>query len=129
MAWLIPVTNRTAVARGKLDKIMLNRIEGNCEYLAGQLNAYGYSVSITVKTDWTEYDLPFQSEIDRIRDNINALLDAYHTMTGSPDIVYHDSLSFTDANSLEQNIKNIDTLLQRMIASFWRSGEIYGGER
>lgn len=128
MAWVTPVTNRTAIVRGKLDKIMLNRIEGNCEYLASQLNIYGYYVSIIVKTDWDDYDFPYKSEIDRIKANVITLLTVYHTMSGSPIIDYTNSMNWQDANNLEQNIKNIDTLLINMIADFRFSGEIYSGE-
>lgn len=122
--------NNTSNNKGALNfEYDLNRIEQNCEYLARLLNDYGYNQSITIKTNWTIQDFPYQKEIDRIRNNINTLITVYHKLQGSPDIVYHDTLSFTDVNSLEQNIKNIDTLLQRMIASFRYCGEIYGGER
>lgn len=144
MAWITPVVDRTltdvSYARSNRGNLSynkgalnlehdLNRIEGNCEYLVGQLNSYGYLISITVKTDWTEDDFLFQFEVDRIRDNVNAMIDAYHKMQGSPDIRYWDSLDWTDANSLEQNLKNIDTLLQRMTAVFLRCGDAHGGDR
>ncbi|MEL7654749.1 MAG: hypothetical protein AAGU75_02445, partial [Bacillota bacterium] len=96
--------------------------------ITGKLYTYGYSVSITVKTDWVNTDKPTSSQINRIRDNANALLTGYHKLTGSPDIRYWDSLDYSDVNSLEQNILNIDTLLIKMIADFRFSGEICSGE-
>ena len=107
----------------------LNRIESNCGYLASQLISYGYPASITVKTDWTMNDFLSLTSANRIRDNINTLINAFHKLPGSPDIRYWDGLDFTDANSLEQNIKNIDTLLQRMAAVFLRCGEAHGGDQ
>jgi hypothetical protein len=144
MAWITPIADRTATDisyakanrgnvaanKGTLNpRIDLNRIEGNCAYLAGQLNAYGYYVVITVKTDWTDDDFPRQSEVDRIRDNVNTLLDMLYKLPGSPDIRYWDSLDWNDMNSLEQNILNLDILLQRMAAVFLRCGDAHGGDR
>ncbi len=142
MALIPPITDRTKTdadyafahpdnpenLKGALNSSDLNRIETNCQYLSGQLNSYGYSVSIQTKTDWSRPDFPYQSEIDRIRDNVNALIDCYNKMPGSPEIRYVDTLDWADANSLEQNIKNIDTLLQQMIAGFRYSGTFYSGQ-
>lgn len=143
MPLILPITDRTladvnnathnqsnaAPNKGALNYQDLNRIESNCSYLAGHLNAYGYGVSITVKTEWTMHDFPWQSEIDRIRDNVNTLLDAFLRLSGSPEIRYWDSLDWQDLNSLEQNILNIDILLQRMAAVFLRCGDAHGGDR
>lgn len=129
MAWITPVTDRTANARGKLDSAMLNRIESNCEYLAGQLLLYGYSPgNLTFKTDWVMADFLYRTEIDRVRGNVEALVDAYHKMTGSPDIRYWDSIDWTDANALEKNLWNVNQLLVWMISNFWYSNEYYAGE-
>jgi hypothetical protein len=144
MPLIQPITDRTRVDvdyadarpgnatpnKGALNlEIDLNRIEINCAYLAGQLAGYGYPVSITVKTDWTMQDFPYLSHVDRIRDNVNTLLDAFHWLRGSPEIRYWNSLDWQDVNSLEQNISNIDILLQRMAAVFLRSGDAHGGDR
>lgn len=129
-----PITDRKQydivmkTPKGHFNVSDVNRIESNCAYLAGQLNGYGYSVSIQAKTDWTMQDIPYQSEIDRIRDNVNMLIDAYHKLQGSPDIRYWDSLNWQDANSLERNIKNIDTLLLRMISGFRYCGTFFSGQ-
>lgn len=142
MPLITPITDRTQADvnyaraypysstpnKGAINHTDLNRIESNCEYLASQLNHYGYSVNITVKTNWTMMDFPYQSKIDRIRNNINAIINAYHNLQGRPDIRYWDSLDWNDANSLEQNILNIDIMLQRMAAFFKYSGMNYSGE-
>ena len=141
--WVTPITNRDRVDvdyakidphnplpnRGALNYIDLNRIESNCEYLAGQLLIYGYSPGILIiRTDWAMADFPYRSEIDRVRGNVGALVDAYHKMTGSPDIRYWDSIDWTDANSLEKNLWNINQVLIWMISIFWHSNEYYAGE-
>lgn len=141
---IMPITDRTradvsyaeahrdsaAHNKGALNASDLNRIESNSKYLADQLNSYGYYVSISVKTNWTEMDFPTRGQIDRIRRNINALIACYSKLQGSPEILFRDTLDWNDANSLEQNIQNIETLLQRMINGFRYCGgfNFYCGE-
>lgn len=106
----------------------LDRIELGCKYIAEQLNLYGYKVNITVKTNWDMDDFPYQVQVNRIRDNINALITAYHKLIGSPDIAYYNSLNWQDANSLEQNLLNLNILLELMKQSFKYSGTFYSGQ-
>lgn len=143
-SWITPIIDRTLsdVAYAKLNRdnvdynkgalspeADLHRIESDTRYLADKLNEYGYSVSITTKLNWTESDFPTLADINRTRSNIDVLLDAYHTMLGSPSILYHNYLDYIDMNTIEQNLLNIKTLLDNMAASFWHCGEIYGGEQ
>lgn len=73
-------------------------------------------------------DFPYLSEIDRIRDNVNALRNAYYVMASSPDIRYWNSLDWTDVNTLEQNLLNLNILLELMKASFKYSDIFYAGQ-
>lgn len=98
--------------------------DNNITYFEGTVQL----VIIPEHSEWIMSDFPYRSEIDRIRNNINALLTAYHKLQGSPDIRYWDSLDWNDANSLEQNILNMDIMLQRMAAFFKYSGMDYSGE-
>jgi hypothetical protein len=126
--WVEPVTNRTIYNKGYLNDDVLNRIEGNCSYIAGQLFSYGYQISLVTKTDWTKTDFPDLNQINRIRDNVNELIDVYHKMPGSPDIRYWDSLDWQDTNSLEKNLLNLNTILENMKSSFKYCGTFYVGE-
>jgi hypothetical protein len=126
--WLEPVTNRTALDKGYLTFEVLNRIEGNCSYIAEQLFLYGYQIEIEAKTDWSMNDFPYAFQINRIRNNINTLIDAYHKLDGSPDIRYWNSLDWQDVNSLEQNLFNLNDILERMKNSFKYCGTFNAGE-
>lgn len=136
MSWIKPVTDRTSADAAYADKHRdsasnnkgafnyddLNRIEGDCQYLADQVNGYGYSVSITTKTNWAMTDWPSKGNIDRIRSNIQAIEAAYFTLTGTPDMDFTTSFDWDDANDLEQNLKNINILIKQMIQGFRYSG-------
>lgn len=114
--------------KGALDPVMLNRIETNCRYVSEQLNGYGYYVRAECKTDWTEWDWPTQGQIDRIRGNVSAMIASFCKLQGSPDIRYWDSLDWQDANSLEQNLANLDEAIRLMVDGFRRSGTFAAGQ-
>ena len=104
-----------------------NRLEQWTTYLSAQLRSYGYSV--TVKTrEWTRTDYPTRTEVDRIRRNVDALQAGFYSLPDWREIVYNNTLGYEQANALEWDLQSIYTWLQRMVASFWYSGEIYGGE-
>lgn len=128
MAWQTPKTDRTSANKGYLHYDVLNRIENNCEYIAQLLNVNLIPVTITVKTNWTAADFPFLTQINRIRANVNALKTAYYHAGIAPEIIIHNTLDWIDANTLEQNLLNINTLLQNMIAAFKYSGTFAAGQ-
>lgn len=98
----------------------------------GVNDADGYvkiTATIVKINEWTEAEVIFKPDVDRIRQNIVELKKAYYTMPGSPDIRFWNSLDWVDANSLEQNLQNIYILLDLMVASFIKSGTIKSGQK
>lgn len=73
-------------------------------------------------------DFPYKSELDRIRSNIEKLIDAYYELEGSPAMEFTTSLSWEDANSLEKNLKNLKIILDRMINGFRYCGTFACGQ-
>lgn len=133
MTWINPIYDRTQgdvsgrTPKGFINYTDLNRIEGDCIYLRDALKAQGYYVTIHSKA-WVMEDFPYLTEINRIRDNVMALIGGLHDLTGRPVVRYVNTLNYTDANSLERNIAIIDPLLQKMIDHLRFSGELYSGE-
>jgi hypothetical protein len=114
--------------KGALNYSDLNRIENNCEYLSSLLNLYGYYNSITVKTNWIVSDLITLEELNRIRHNVNTLLDCYINFSDKQEIIYNNNLNFTQINTLEWNLYIINLYSEYMILGFRNSGEFYSGE-
>lgn len=108
--------------------IDLNRIEMNCSYLAVELKKHGYIARIRTKTDWKKSDFLTLTQINRVRKNVNILIKGFYKLYGSPDISTTEMLTWREINSLEQNIKNLDTLLQWMIIGYRYSGTFYSGQ-
>lgn len=140
MPWIEPITDRNTVDveyanvnkgslkpnKGALNiAIELNRIEGNCQYIYENLVAYGYGISIVVKTNWVNTDFPHKADLDRIRSNIVKIRTAYYTLVGTPEMEFIEFLDWNDVNNMEQNLLNLKLLLERMIEGFRHCGGFY----
>ena len=104
-----------------------NRLETWTTYLAAQLRSYGYSVTVQTRT-WTRTDYPTRGEVDRIRRNVDALQAGFYSLPDWREIVYNNTLGYEQANALEWDLHTIYVWLERMVAAFVYTGEIYAGE-
>lgn len=121
------VINQTA--KGFYTHEDLNRVERSVEWLADQFNLYGYAAAVEIKTDWTLEDIPIKSQMQRYLDNIQDLIDAYYTLTTTPELPESmDFLTWAKANDIEKILLDMKTLLGNMLAAFRYCGEIFAGE-
>ncbi len=93
----------------------LNRIEIWCDYLAGKLTEFGYPVSIVTKKDWSMRDFPTQAQMNRVRENIQALKNAFSSVTNVPTSQY---MTWQKANQFEKVLDEIDSRLTGTIDYF-----------
>ena len=129
------ITDRTAadVAQGT-DKGFynasdLNRVGAAVQYVAERFASQGYAVAVSPKTDWLASDIPKASELETYRQNIaalRALLAVMPTTPEAPDSM--SGLTYTEANSIEQILLDLDTLLTNAALAWYQSGELYAGE-
>jgi hypothetical protein len=127
MSWTNPITNRTAGA--KYNASDLNRVGDNIQYLADAFNSYGYTVAVSPKTDWANADIPNETQMTAYLADIQALIDAYYTLTTTPSLPSDiEGLTYSEANDIEQILLDMKTLLDNMIAEFRYCGEIFSGE-
>ena len=118
------VTNGTF--KGYYNTSDLNRVESWCRYLADELNAVGYSISITTKTNWTSSDLRSASQMERIRTNIKALMTGFHYIT----TIYSNANNFDykKANNWEKILNEIFYMLWGMENWYVYSGVSNSGQ-
>lgn len=144
MAFITPVYDRTAndVAyvfthqgsdaelKGALNVSDLNRIENNTEWLKQQLLIHGYHTDeMNIKTNWLNTDFIYLDDIDRIRQNVIELVDAYYDLIASPTIMLgEEPLIHTHINDVEKVIFDVNTILDRMISYFRISGTFVSGQ-
>lgn len=107
----------------------LNRVGAAVEYVAGRFAALGYACPVTVKKDWLTSDAPTASQLETYRQNIVALRGQIAVMPTTPKAP--DSmagLTYTEANSIEQILLDLDALLTNAAAAWYQSGELFAGE-
>lgn len=99
----------------------LNRVEQACEYLAGILG-----VSIKTKV-WKMEDWRTGTEMDRIRQNIIRLREAYFTKKSTPAVpVEITYTSIYQANNIEKILADINDMYVDMISGIPRLSFILG---
>lgn len=115
--------------KGAYNYTDLNRVESAVATLAAQLNGYGYTVEVTVKTNWTRQDVPTELDTARYLQNITAIRSALAVMQSTPQVPADMvGFSITEANNIEKILLDVEQLISNMQASFIYSNEIYGGE-
>lgn len=121
------VVNQTD--KGFYNESDFNRVGAAVQYVAERFAAQGYTVAVNPKKDWLASDIPTSSELEAYRQNIaalRALLAVMPTTPETPDSMA--GLTYTEANSIEQILLDLDTLLTNAALAWYQSGEIYAGE-
>lgn len=124
-----PSESAASEYKGALNASDLNRIEGNCGYLAELLHSCGYTSHVTVKTNWSMTDFPTLTEFTRIRDNITELMRLYAQAEDMPDMRTDSRTDYVEINNMEFDLYMINRMIANMKAIYIYSGELYGGER
>lgn len=107
----------------------LNRVGAAVEYIAGRFTAIGYACPVTVKKDWLTSDAPTASQMEAYRQNIVTLRGQIAVMASTPDAPASMSgLNYVNANDIEQILLDLDALIDKLIKSWYFSGELYAGE-
>lgn len=107
----------------------LNRVGAAVEYIGGRFTALGYACPVTVKKDWLTSDAPTASQMEAYRQNIVTLRGQIAVMASTPDApASMAGLNYVKANNIEQILLDLDALIDKLIKSWYFSGELYAGE-
>lgn len=116
-------------SKGAYNYTDLNRVENAVAYLAARLNSLGYTVSVGSTRTWAVTDVPTVSDMTRYLENVQAIRAAYTRFSTTPSAPSSmQKLTYTAANDIEQILKDVETLMDNMVASYSYSGDMYGGE-
>ena len=115
--------------KGSYNAADLNRVGEAMFYVMDLLNAYGYSVTITPRTDWTMGEIPEPDELQHYLDDVATLRAILKLPPSTPAVPSDmDGLTFEEANDIERILLDIDRMLSNIAAAWFYSGEIYAGE-
>lgn len=110
----------TMATKGAYNYSDLNRVEGAVREIAEKAG-----VLLTTKTNWTAWDIPKQSDMNRVLRNIEALRSQFPIAVGMPETPQTMSrLNYSAANNIERIVGALADAVNRAI----RSGDVYAGE-
>lgn len=138
--------------KGCLNLIDIKRIEGNIAYLAEKMLEFVHPSNlfveraerwdengqpieesiravyhpIVITKQWDKDKLPNRQDVQRIIDNVKALITAFYQSSDAPSLP-STMLSHDDINSIERNIDLIKYLIDCMVGSFKQVGALKCG--
>ena len=141
--WISPIYNRTqsdvdyAISqiekgnnitelKGCFNVVDINRIENNVRYIADRLNVLKYTNTIETKS-WDMYGLPNVTEITRLINNVQKIINAYYRPDNAPTLP-STLLTYEQVNALEKNLYMIKHLIDNEENQFRYCGTIICGE-
>lgn len=113
--------------KGSYNYTDLNRVAGAVQYVAEELAANGYAVTIVARQGWTESDIPTQADIDQYLSDIEAIRSALPLPPSAPSTPTMP-LDWSKANDIESILLLVDTLLQSISQNWVYAGDVYSGE-
>lgn len=120
-------TTALKTAAGAVNYTDLNRVAGAVLYVAEELAASGYSVTVTAKQGWTETDIPTQADIDQYLADIAEIRSALPVPADAPKVPTMP-LDYRKANDIESILILVDQLVQNIAKSWFYSGDLYSNE-
>ena len=115
--------------KGSYNAEDLNRVGAAVEYVANRLREYGYSVTVTPKTDWRAGEIPTAEQLETYRGNVAALRAVLPVGKSTPETPNSmERLTYQKANDLEQILLDIDRLITNITLAWFYAGEVFSGE-
>ena len=121
------ITDRAAP--GRYDWRDYNRVEEAVEYIAAELESYGYSAQVSVKTDWARGNLLRREDAERYIKNVQTLraaIDVFKTTPAAPDTIRF--LTYARANDIEKILVDMEQVIAIMAQTFVACGPATCGE-
>lgn len=118
------VTDRTTGA--KYNYTDLNRVGAAISCLAGLINGYGYSVTVSTVTNWTANSIFTTNDAIAYLSNVAVIKAAFYGTTNIPAAM--NNMRPEDANNIEKLLIEIEDHLTQMAAAFRYCGELICGE-
>lgn len=117
--------------KGALNSSDLNRIEDNFKYICERLKEYAIYIDqeprnfkeewyenqtlvTTVYNNWTDFNVLYKTEMDRIRRNYNRLIAAILSNTDIKLLEFKNTIKYDEINTIEKIPLLIDSILDKM---------------
>lgn len=115
--------------KGSYNYTDLNRVGNAVTYVAGRLTDAGYFVPVSPKIDWTDSDIPKESDMQTYLEDVEILRSALTVLPETPEVPEDmEELTYEEANDIERILLAVDALITNMINAYFYSNEINCGE-
>lgn len=115
--------------KGSYDASDLNRVGAAMNYVSARLEEFGYTVSVSPKTDWLDKEWPAPDSMKKYLDDLAELRSKFALMESTPAVPGDmEQLTYTEANNIEKILEDIDLLLTKSAKSWFFCGDLYSGE-
>lgn len=101
----------------------LNRVESAVKWVSYVLNRYGYRNTTHNKLNWQMNEFRTDADMERLRNNINAIRAAYYTPESTP--LTPSKITYTSiyqANAIERIIYDLGELIEKSYPGPYRLG-------
>ena len=118
-----------ARSKGAYNYTDLNRVGNAVSYVAGRLTEAGYLVPVSPKIDWTESDIPKESDMQTYLADVETIRNTLTVLPDTPEVPEDMAgLTYEEANDIERILLAVDALITNMINAYFYSNEINCGE-
>lgn len=115
----------TKTKKGYYNNTDLNRVGEAVKYLAEKFTSYGYSVKVNPKTDWTEQDIPTNSDMTAYLSDIAEIRRQLTVMQSTPKTPETmQKLTHQTANDIEKILDDMAKLVESFPTVFPRTNQI-----
>lgn len=118
---------REAFERGSCTVNMLNRIEGKTAQMYERLRGAWYFPEAIVTRGWENGEYFDAAQHARLLENVRALIRAYMVYADTPAVPMY-LYGYEQANAVERNLHDLETLLDGMVTSYRECGTFECGE-
>lgn len=115
--------------KGSYNFTDLNRVGGAMQYLSARFNSYGYSVSVSSRTNWAMTDIPRQTDMETYLADVRTLRGVVAMLDTTPQTPESMALlDWSKANNIEKILVDVEDTLNRMQAAWFYAGDLFSGE-
>ena len=119
----------TASLKGSYNATDFNRVGAAMQAVANRFNSFGYVVSVSPKSNWTETDVPNTADVALYLSDLATLRGVLAVMRSTPEVPADmEGLTYEEANNIEKILEDINLLLTRCAQAWYYSEDVFSGE-
>lgn len=119
---------RNGSMRGAYSYIDLNRVENAVDYVAKELQKYGYMRRLPIVRQWNIDSKFNEADLSRYIQNVATIRKTLSVFDSTPMTPPVGSLDIHQANALEQILVDVEVILEYMKKGWFYSGDLYSAE-